>query len=386
MGVIIYSDMRYFLSSKCALKWLEVPSVYNISTDELYEPDKAGFEFLKKCSDEDGGDAGESDTEFIEYCLSEAILDDKKRSAKRPPLVKAPAPSLRYLELQVTKACNLRCRHCYIGPPDKLELSLEKTQKTLDEFEEMQGLRLLITGGEPLLHREFSAINSILPGYAFRKILFTNGLLLTKGILKRLNVNEIQVSVDGLEQGHEALRGEGTFRKTMDAIRRALDSGLAVSISTMVHSANLGEFGEMERLFRDIGIREWTVDSPCLEGNLRDNPAFQLSPEIAGKYLRYGYGEGLHGGGDGFGCGLHLASVTADGRVAKCLFYNDVPAGNIDEGLAVCWSRIPPVRLDELKCDCEFINTCRGGCRFRAGLSGDVYGKDLYRCVAVLKP
>ncbi len=367
------------------MKWLEVPSVYNISTDELYELDGAAFDFLRKCSDGAGCEGNGSTGEFLEYALNEGILINELSIAKRPPLIKAPLPSLRYLELQITRACNLMCRHCYLGPPESSELGIEKIQKLLVEFEEMQGLRLLITGGEPLLHREFSAINSILPDYAFRKILFTNGLLLTKGVLKSLNVNEIQVSVDGLKQGHGSLRGEGTFGKTMDALRRALDSGFAVSISTMVHSANLGEFGEMERLFRDIGIREWTVDSPCPEGNLRDNPAFQLSPEIAGKYLRYGYGEGLHGGGDGFGCGLHLASVTADGRVAKCSFYNDVSVGNIDEGLADCWSRIPPVRLDELKCDCEFINICRGGCRFRAGLLGDVYGKDPYRCVAVLK-
>ncbi|MEK6673412.1 MAG: radical SAM protein [Nitrospirota bacterium] len=378
--------MKYFLSESCALKRLETPSVYNISTDELYELDEAAFEFLKKCAGKEGSDGEKCDREFLDYAMNAGIISEKQSGVRRPPLVKAPAPSLRYLELQITRACNLRCRHCYIGPPDTLELSLEKIRKTLDEFLEMQGLRLLITGGEPLLHREFGKFNGLLHGYAFRKILFTNGLLLTRGILKALNVDEIQVSIDGLEQGHEALRGKGTFRKTMDAIRMALDSGFAVSISTMVHSANLYEFGGMERLFREMGIREWTVDSPCFEGNLRDNPAFQLSPEIAGKYLRYGFGEGLHDGGDGFGCGLHLASIMADGMVAKCSFYSDVPAGNVDEGLALCWSRIPPVRLNELKCDCEFIDICRGGCRFRAGLLGDVYGKDLYRCFAILKP
>lgn len=375
--------MRYYLSCCCVLKHLEFPSVYKIPDDELYELDKGAFEFLKKCGDKSGCDGGQCDREFLGYAIREGILTNEGIDIKRPSIRKSPEPSLRYLELQITRKCNLQCRHCYIGPSETVELPLKKIQDILTEFEEMQGLRLLITGGEPLLHRQFQEINNILPDYAFRKILFTNGLLLKKEILKTLKVDEIQISVDGLESGHEALRGEGTFKKTMSAIETAIHAGFAVSISTMVHSKNLDDFDEMERLFRDIGVREWTVDVPCVEGNLRENPLFQLNPEVAGPYLRYGFGEGLHGGGEGFACGLHLASVMADGKAAKCAFYRDSPVGSVDEGLCACWKRIVPVRLNELQCDCVFIELCRGGCRYRAELSGNRLGKDFYRCFAM---
>jgi radical SAM protein with 4Fe4S-binding SPASM domain len=374
--------MRYFLAPDCALKWLEVPAVYNTRTDELYELDGSAFEFLRGCSEGKGCSIEGCDREFIEYAVQEGILTHLRPGTKRAFVRKSAEPSLRYLELQITTRCNLRCRHCYIGPPEETELPLEKVERVLAEFEGMQGLRLLITGGEALLHRNFPQINDLLSRYAFRKILFTNGILLGREMLPSLGVEEIQVSVDGLENGHDALRGPGTFKMALKGITAAREAGFDVSVSTMVHSRNLGDFDGMEQLFRTLGIKGWSVDVPCAEGNMRDNPLLHLEPEAAGQYLRYGFGEGLHCGSHGFACGLHLASVLSDGKIAKCAFYRSSPVGNVDEGLDVCWSRIRPVPLDQLECDCSERETCRGGCRYRAGLLGNPLGKDLYRCVA----
>lgn len=374
--------MRYYLSGNCALKWLEEPSVYNISADELYELDETGFEFLKQCADSKGGDGGLCDSEFLAYAVNEGILTPNSKVLKRPPVKKSAAPSLRYLELQINRRCNLKCKHCYIGPQEDVELNIKDIELILTEFEAMQGLRLLLTGGEPLLHTEFAQINRILPDYAFRKILFTNGLLLTKKMLETLNADELQISIDGLESGHEELRGKGTFMKTINTIKMAIAAGFTVSVSTMVHSKNLEEFAGMEKLFKGLGIKDWSVDIPCADGNLKENEMFQLTPKVAGRYLSYGFGKGLHGGGEGFACGLHLASVMADRKVAKCAFYKDSPAGTLDEGLETCWKRIVPIRLTELKCDCALLDTCRGGCRYRAELLEGSLGKDTFRCYA----
>jgi len=373
--------MRYFLAPDCVLKWLETPCVYNIRTDELYELDDAAFGFLRSSAGE-GSLAEGCDKGFLEYALSEGILSAGRVCVRRPAIRKSHEPSLRYLELQITTRCNLRCGHCYIGPPGDMELSLEELKPILREFEEMQGLRLLITGGEPLLHREFTDINDHLADYAFRKVLFTNGVLLTRELISVLKVNEVQVSIDGLEAGHDSLRGRGTYRKALNAVRMLRDAGFDVSVATMVHPGNLDDFGEMEELFRGFGIKDWSVDVPCAEGNLKDNPQFQLSPGVAGRYLRYGFGEGLHGGGEGFACGVHLASLTADGKLSKCSFYRSSPVGTAREGLDVLWKRIIPVKLDELECDCDVRESCRGGCRYRAELLGNPLGKDLYRCFA----
>jgi len=370
--------MKYFLTRESILKWLETPSIYNIEKDELYELDDESFEFLKLCSTENGCDS--EVTEFIAYCMAERLLTTETISVKRPPLIKSPVPSLRYLELQITDRCNLRCRHCYIGETDPKELSIEQITEILKEFEQMQGLRLMITGGEPLLHSNFDALNDVLPDFLIRKVLFTNGLLLGKDLLRGLNVDEIQISIDGLEKGHDSLRGDGTFSKAVKAVRLAKEMGFEVSVATMVHAKNLDDFDEMEKLFSDLGIKDWTVDVPCITGRLESNSEFQVRPETGGKYLRYGYGAGLHAGETGFGCGLHLLSVMADGKVTKCTFYSDRPVGSISEGLRQCWERTTPVCLKDLSCDCQYLESCRGGCRYRAELLGDPLGKDLYKC------
>ena len=420
--------MQYFLSKESVLKWLETPSLYHIKKDELYELDAEAFEFLRRCSSEKG--CGSDDKKFIDYCTREGILTKEppynklrgteiQNDKRRPPIKKSSVPSLRYLELQITDRCNLRCRHCYIdtnsisklslrGVPilsgrrrsirptpfwlamtDKditsekvkaSELSVTQIKNILTEFEEMQGLRVLITGGEPLLHSRFKEINSILPRFFLRKILFTNGLLLNKKMLENLNVGEIQVSIDGMEKAHDSLRGKGKFKRTMQNIMLAIECGFEVSVSTMVHSKNTGDFNKMETLFKKIGIKDWTVDIPCITGRLKRNTEFQLSPKQAGKYLAYGYGGGIHSGEKGSGCGLHLMSISANGKISKCTFYSDRAVGTIKDRLRKCWKKIKPIRLDKLDCDCKYIEECRGGCRYRAEMLGDAKGKDLYRC------
>ncbi len=370
--------MKYFLSQDAVLKWLETPCLYHIKNDELYELDRDSFEFLKDCSE---SGCSPQKNNFFDYCLKEGILTKKRVPIKQPFLIKSPDPSLRYLELQITDKCNLTCRHCYIGDRGLNELSEIQIRIILKEFERIQGLRILITGGEPLLHSKFGVINEMLPQFFIRKVLFTNGLLLDEERIKKLNVDEIQISIDGLEDAHDSLRGKGTFRSAMKAITLSLDHGFHVSIATMVHPGNLGDFEEMERIFKDMDIKEWTVDVPCVTGRLEKNVEFQIRHDEGGRYLRYGFGGGIHTAASGFACGLHLMAVMADGKVAKCTFYADSAVGRVEEGLKVCWQRIKPIRLDELKCDCEYIESCRGGCRYRAELFGDPLGKDFDRCV-----
>jgi len=259
--------MHYFLACDAVLKLLEFPAVYNMQSDELYELDDDSFQFLRHCMTEEGCEG--YDGTFVDYCLKEAILSMQKVVLRRPSLIKAPEPSLRYLELQITKNCNLRCRHCYIGDErgkgkkrakaDELSPGLIRT--ILHEFEEMQGLRVLISGGEPLLHAQFKEINDMLAEHFVRKVLITNGLLLTEDMLSGLNVQEIQVSIDGLEHAHDSLRGRRTFRSAMNGIRRALDAGFQVSVSTMVHRGNLKDFDGLEKLLKRSVLK--TGQSMC---------------------------------------------------------------------------------------------------------------------------
>lgn len=401
---------EYYLNENFFIKLIEFPALYNIKTDEIYCLDEKALKFLStiltqnkaKQKAEDKGSMMnlfddtlthkpsqfDNETEFndlMQFCLNEGILTYIPRRKPHPTIKKSPLPSLRYLELQITKRCNLQCKHCFVDKSSKIDLSFEKIARVLKEFEDMQGLRVLITGGEPLLHPEFDRINNFLPELGLRKILFTNGVLLNDKWLKKLNVQEIQISLDGMKQGHENLRGKNTFNKTISAIKKAIEHGFDVSVATVIHRKNLNEFEKLEELVKNLKVRDWTVDALTFSGNLKSNKEFWVEPEIAGKIMkRYSFSKEEHPRAEGYGCGAHLLAILANGQSAFCSFFEESPLGHINEGLEVLWQRKKQVFLKDLECsleNCPYLNECTGGCRYRAiALSGKPNSKDLFKC------
>jgi radical SAM protein with 4Fe4S-binding SPASM domain len=376
-----YENKFFAIAPHCSLKRLEEPYLYDIENDELYELGEEAYQFLLKCSQGQRVSVKKEDEAFIQYCLSENLVALSETPVKRDGIPHpSPIPSLRYLEFQMTDRCNLRCRHCYIGEGLHQDLPLEKILKVLREFEEIQGLRLLLSGGEPLLHPHFWEINEILREYLFRSVLLSNGILINKAAAKKLRVHEVQVSLDGMKEGHESIRGEGTFEKTLQAIENLQEADIRVSIATMIHRKNLGEFERLASLIQSKNVREWNVDVPSIAGRMEENKDLWVSPPEAGPFLQYGYGGGLHSSEKNACCGAHLCAILSNGNVCKCGLFSQEPVGSIDEELRVCWERIPRIQLKELTCNCPDIEECRGGCRYRAELQGDIFQPDLFQC------
>ena len=371
------------LTPHSVLKNLEEPYLYDIESDELYELNADAYQFLLQICRDENPPIREEDEEFIQFCLSENLVAFSETSLHRKvTLNPSPIPSLRYLELQITDRCNLQCRHCYIGEGSRQDLSMEQIQRVLEEFEEIQGLRLLLSGGEPLLHPHFWEINDILRNHAFRSVLLSNGTLITKEVAKKLHVHEVQISLDGMKEGHESLRGKGTFEKTMTAIDHLQEASIRVSAATMIHRKNLSEFDQLVSLLQSKNIEEWNVDVPCLEGRLKTNQDFWVAPSEASHFLSYGYGGGFHGSTNNSTCGAHLCAIIPNGTLCKCGLFSQEPVGSIEEGLRTCWARIPRIALKDLTCKCPVIEECRGGCRYRAKIQGDLFQPDLFQCYA----
>ena len=371
------------LSPECSLKRLEEPCLYDIENDELYELGEEAYDFLLRCCQGDKPVLREDDQEFIQYCLSEGLITFSgtpvvRKVASNP----SPIPSLRYLEFQITDRCNLQCRHCYLGNSRHQDLSMEQIKRMLEEFEEIQGLRLLISGGEPLLHPCFWEVNGILRDHAFRSVLLSNGALITQDVARRLRVHEVQISLDGMREGHEALRGRGSFEKALGAIDHLQASNIHVSVATMIHRKNLTEFEALACLLESKGIKEWNVDVPCVEGRLKGNEGLWVSPSEGGPLLNYSVGGGFHGSEKNATCGAHLCAILSNRQVAKCGLFSQEPVGFIEEGLRTCWERIPRIPLTNLLCNCDLTEACRGGCRYRAKILGGLFQPDLFQCYA----
>jgi radical SAM protein with 4Fe4S-binding SPASM domain len=356
------------LHPKSALKNLGRPFVYHMGRDELYEIDERAQDFLLRCNGRSLGKKLTTDDDFVEYCFEEGILEGHPQPIPTTVTVDDGLnPSLRYLELHLLHRCNLKCRHCYLGSSQAIEMPTEDAVDITRQFSDNGGLRLLISGGEPLLYKGLKTYLEQIQALKIRRVLFTNGTLLNSGNVPWLNVDEIQFSLDGWEKGHEHLRGRGTFESTLQGIHLVKEAGIPVSISTMIHRYNLNEFDRLREFIEKLNAIEWGVDVMCVSGSLMKNSDLTVPYETAVRYLKYAFGGGYHGSSEGFACGRHLMTVLPDKQAVKCGFYADRPLGDAQKSLKQCWLNMDHISLDHLECrGCSVLEECRGGCRFRA--------------------
>lgn len=356
------------LPAQAALKDLESPFVYHTGRDELYEIDDAAYAFLLRCDGASRGRDLTADGKFVEYCLDEGLLDLLSRPDPVPVTVnKRVLPSLRYLELQLTSRCNLACLHCYLGPAGRQDMALADAVRIAQAFSDLGGLRLMVSGGEPLLYGALQTFLAQTANLKLHRVLFTNGTLLTDDMMDGLKIEEIQFSLDGWMKGHDMLRGPGTFARTLRGVQAAKNAGIPLSFATMIHRGNLEEFEQMQRFIKDMGAIEWGIDFPVPAGALRNHQDLLPSYEEAAPFMAYAYGGGYHGASDGHACGRHLLTVLPGGEAVKCGFYGETVLGDARRDLEDCWLKLEHTPLARLECkDCPVLAECAGGCRFRA--------------------
>jgi radical SAM protein with 4Fe4S-binding SPASM domain len=369
------------LAPHCALKRLETPALYDTRADALYELDEEALRFLAAGPPREDPLRPPATAALVASCLAEGLLVERPAAAPvavpdAPPL----APSLRYLLVHLTDRCTLRCRHCFIGPQTGADLPLPGVLRLADEFAALQGLRFIVSGGEPLMHRHFWRLNDRLPAYPFRSILLTNGTLLDREAARALRFHEVQVSLDGPQDAHDRLRGAGSFRRAIAALRHLAAAEMPISVASVVFAGNLERFDELQELLGEFPLRGWSIDVPCPAGAMADNAELLPDPAQAARLMGRSFGGGFYGSSAGWACGAHLAAVMADGTVDKCGYFTGRRSGHASAGLAAAWQRIPRWRLAELNCRCSHLEECRGGCRFRAQAAGDLLGPDPALC------
>lgn len=363
--------------------------LYQKNKDEIYEIDFETFEKLKSIMD-DGIVSFSIDEETKDFLLKEKILTtnlrEKASNLHFGYFKNTSETPLLYLHLIVTCKCNFSCKHCYVLQ-NPLEAPLDKLKKVAVEFQEMGGLRLLVSGGEPFEYTHFFDFSRFLSNLkAIRKILLTNGWHLSKltpAEIKKLNFDEIQISIDGLEETHDWLRKKGSFKKALIAAENVKKAGIHLSFATVINSKNAQELPELANLIQKFKPFRWSVDFLCATPKSKKlglSPGFENA-----RFLNFSFNSGTHFSNKGYACGPNLASLLPDGNLCKCDYFPDISGGNaFDEGLLSSWQKLKKVRLEETECfQCDKADVCRGGCRFRALLyNGSIRGRDPAACIA----
>jgi Fe-coproporphyrin III synthase len=151
--------------------------------------------------------------------------------------------TLPILLLHVHEHCNCRCLMCDIWQrKDGKELDLENFHRHRESLSRLGVREVVLTGGEPLLHRGFDQICAFLRECGIHITLLTTGLLLLKRAEAVANhVDEVIVSIDGPEQIHDHVRRvTGAFQlidKGIQEVRRKRDR-MPVNGRSTVQKAN----------------------------------------------------------------------------------------------------------------------------------------------------
>ena len=390
------------LADGLLLRHLEVPLLYNIFTEDLWELDEEALTTLQyftgTWSIEDIAKEMNIDkTEILDLidALGPDLVLNKQIDGEviRNNVKKSSIPSLRTILIHLTLVCNLTCRHCYLDKSEKVNIGPNIFKSAVTQLDQMQGYKVLISGGEPLLHPQIFEMLQSIKEAKLRKMLLTNGMLIDNETVAKLKplIQEVQISIDGTKS-HNSFRNNSTaFKKAMDAVRLLVAEGLDVSVATMVHSQNLKELPELESILKEIGIKAWALDVPSQAGEFVKYPELYPSIEEAGKALRmYGWGAPFEETSNIYACGSHLCALMPNGEISKCGFFTDKPVGNLsNKSLSECWKLIQKDFIweqKELECaklECPFLEDCKGGCRYRASVnSGQLLGVDYVKCAA----
>jgi len=160
--------------------------------------------------------------------------------------------------------CNLRCSYCVAESTPRAPrnaMSLENAQRLVDEAVALGFKKLFFTGGEPFILDEIYAMLAHASA-RLKTTVLTNAMLFNSRRLARLreiaNPNlQIQVSLDGgRAEHHDAYRGPGSWKKTIEGIRTLQDNGFNLRLSTTETPANSAHLDELREFRRSLGIAD----------------------------------------------------------------------------------------------------------------------------------
>jgi len=314
-----------------------------------------------------------------------------------------PPHALRMIAWELTRACNLACRHCRAAatscvPPG--ELSTAEALAVLDDIASFAQPTIILTGGEPLLRADLFDIARHATGLGLRAVTATNGSLLGEAAARRLldaGVRRISVSIDGRDAAsHDALRGvPGAFDASLAGIAAARAVGLAFQLNTTITTDNADQLPAIYDLARRLGavayhvfllvptgraaaMRGLELDAPRYEAVLNwladrvtDSP-MEIRATCAPHFYRILRQRHIATHARGCLAGQSFCFISHLGDVQPCGYF-DAQVGNVrQQSLRKIWENAALFRqLRDHKAyagkcgSCEYVRVC-GGCRARA--------------------
>lgn len=320
-----------------------------------------------------------------------------------------------YVVWELTLQCDLSCKHCgsRAGKARPNELSTNECLDVVAQLARLGAREVAIIGGEAYLRADWLSIIRAIDRAGMRCVMTTGGRSLSEERIRAAadaGLKGFSVSIDGLEDVHDRLRGvAGSFKAALGAMRTGAQLGIEVFANTQINRLSMPQLREIMNVIIEHGARCWQVQLTNPMGRAADHPDLLLQPYmllalyplLAELYLE-GLERGLQmvpgndigyfgpyehlwrggrsGEGHWIGCnaGHNTLGIEADGTIKGCpsLPTADYAGGNIrDLTLESIWNNSPQLRVVRERdrdwlwgfCrSCEYAEACYGGCTWLA--------------------
>lgn len=323
------------------------------------------------------------------------------------------------MQWHLTNKCNKRCSHCYQDEYLGEEFTLEELLKVgedflslLREWNKVNNInekgQINLTGGEPFIREDIWKVLDFIKKNNSELTfgILTNGSLLTEEIVKRLkdySPKIVQISLDGGEEVHDKIRGEGSFKEVTKALKLLKKYNIKALVSFTANRGNIEEFREVVKVSRKYGAyKVWTdrmvpVSSENMVESLNNDETVKYiniikreqkrllnrvsKTKVSGeRSLQF-----LNGNNPCYSCsaGDGLIILMPNGDVMPCRRL-PIIAGNIKKSSLkdIYFNSLEFKKLRNLKipkeCEgCNFKRVCKGGARCMSyGFYGDYEKKD----------
>ena len=299
----------------------------------------------------------------------------------------------------LTNRCNLRCIMCNFHnfPMDIAdELSTKNVTSMIAQIADLRIKNVVLSGGEPLLREDLFEIIHYAFSLGIDTTLLTNGTIMNEAIINKINssgLNSICLSIDGLEEKHDYIRGEGAFKKSMYFIKMVSERcpSVSLNITTTIMDCNLEDIPRLLQLWEKMKIKikvsfqpvipdntDWNIKEKgnslwvpehrlaLLDKIIDETVAFKKKNDIiANDYyflelIKHYFKEDLHKMKRKAHCyeGFKRFTITAGGRIWIC--GTEMKSSIIEKGLKRCWNspEVRKKRQQMLKCKKLCLQAC----------------------------
>ena len=306
---------------------------------------------------------------FVDELLAEKILcegDDEEKTWTREVMQEvemsfARSRRLFYMSLELTYRCVEKCIHCYIDDAPKFcaanELTLDEYKNILRQARRLGCARILLTGGEVLLRKDFCDIAEYATSLGLIVEVYTTGVGLTDEIFDRLcaaKVNSVSFSLySGVAAVHDAITGlVGSFEKTLKSMMMFNCAGVQTFIKCVAIKQNFDSLESVYKLGRRLKIRV-SISPQITSGHTQKKACdYRLSAEQYEKFFaleaRYGNIKAEDHSAEiprllenpPCSAGLNSMAIDPFGGVHPCLAFDKSIGSLREDSLENLWNKI----------------------------------------------